>query len=146
MTKEEEARKLFREGYNCAQSVLIPFAEEIGLSREQAARLASSFGGGMGKMREVCGAVSSLFMIKGLLEGYAEPDDEAKAAQYAHIRAMAEQFKAEHGSILCRELVRKAADKLPPEARTEAYYAHRPCEKFVGTAAAMAEEILQKHS
>ncbi len=142
--KEEKARELFREGYNCCQAVLGAFCEEVGLEFETAMRLASSFGAGMGRLREVCGAVSALFMIAGLLEGYVAPDDdEQKAAHYARIQTLAKEFQEKHGTILCRELLKRTAEVPKPEKRTEAYYAERPCAAFVGEAARLAENLLK---
>lgn len=144
--KKTEARELFKEGYNCAQSVLGAFSEEVGLSRENAFKLASSFGGGMGRLREVCGAVSAMFMIISLKEGYTSPtDNAAKAEQYKKIQALAEKFKSENETIICRELLENVKTKKgsEPEERTKQYYKVRPCEKFVGDAAAIMEDYLK---
>ena len=108
MGKREEAEALFVDGCNCAQAVLCAFEEETGLDHKTAMMLSSSFGGGMGRMREVCGAVSGMFMVAGLLYGYDENSpQEAKAEHYALIRDLAEQFKEKTGSILCRDLLDK---------------------------------------
>ena len=144
MEKREKAANLFREGYNCAQSVVLAFSEEIDLDKKTEAMLSSSFGGGMGRLREVCGAVSGMFILVGLIKGYDKPnDDEAKAAHYALIQRLAEEFRVKNGSIICRELLglTKGTDDFVPEKRTESYYAVRPCEGFV----ADAVEILDHH-
>ncbi len=141
------AEENFKKGYNCAQSVCLAFAEETALSEEIILKLSSSFGGGMGRMREVCGAVSAMFIIAGLLKGYNKPcDDENKTEHYKLIQTLAKEFKTCHGSIICRELLglEKADDEnfsFIPSKRTEKYYAERPCENFVRTA---AEIIAQK--
>jgi len=112
----------FRSGYNCAQSVLLAFCEETGLKKEAAARFASSFGGGMGRMREVCGAVSGMFMVAGLLTGYDDPKDRAaKAALYERVRNLAGQFTEKNGSIICRKLLEgvPATGGGAPGERTE---------------------------
>ena len=141
MTAEEKgtlAKGYFLEGYGCAQSVLIAFCDETGLTKRQAAMLASSFGGGMGRLREVCGAVSGMFMIAGILKGYDDPKAvEEKSEAYARVRALAKAFKAKNGSIICRDLL-KDAEVTPggePEARTEDYYKRRPCACYVEDAA-----------
>ncbi len=136
----------FKKGYNCAQSVCLAFVKETGLSEDVILKLSSSFGGGMGRMREVCGAVSAMFIIAGILKGYNAPnDDEAKTAHYKLIQTLAEEFKARHNSIICRELLGlEKADgedfSFVPSKRTEKYYSERPCENFVRTAA----EIISK--
>ncbi len=147
------ARANFLSGYGCAQAVLLAFADVTGLDDETAARLASSFGGGMGRMREVCGAVSGALMVLGLVEGYSEPKDAAaKSAHYARVRDFAERFKArciereKGGSIVCRELL--AAAGVPheaggeAEARTAAYYDKRPCPDLCAIAATIVQEML----
>lgn len=144
--KREKAEKLFKEGYNCAQAVLAAFAEEAGISEKEALMLASSFGGGMGKLREVCGAVSAMFMIIGFKEGYSSPTDQkAKAEHYKKIQTLAEKFKNENQSIICRELLSsiKTQKSSEPEVRTEQYYKRRPCEKFVGDAAEIIDSFLK---
>lgn len=132
------AKSYFEAGYNCAQSVLLAFREEAGLNQAQATRIASTFGGGMGKMREVCGAVSAMFMVEGLINGYDDPKaKEEKAAVYASVRALAAAFQAENHSIICRELLIdvETAPGNEPEERTQAYYERRPCGCYVESAA-----------
>lgn len=139
----EKAVNNFKEGYNCAQAVLLAFAYEVGLDKETALKLSSSFGGGMGRLREVCGAVSSMFAIAGLKKGYISPvDDEAKTKHYELIQHLAEEFKTKHNTIICRELLglSDGADKPTPSKRTEQYYQERPCEEFIR----FASEIIEK--
>lgn len=146
MNKKEQAESLFLNGYNCAQAVLCAFEKELGLNHKTAMMLASSFGGGMGRMREVCGAVSGMFMVAGLLYGYDETSPkEAKAEHYALIRELAEQFKAKTGSILCRDLLdKKAIVGGLPEERTPEYYQTRPCAYLVGLAAEITENLTNR--
>lgn len=146
MSKREEAEALFLDGCNCAQAVLCAFEKEVGLNHKTAMMLASSFGGGMGRMREVCGAVSGMFMVAGLLYGYDENSPkEAKAEHYALIRDLAEQFKNQTGSILCRDLLdKKAIVGGLPEERTPEYYQTRPCAYLVGLAAEITENLTKK--
>ena len=143
----ENAAENFRKGYNCAQSVFITFAEEFGIDNETALKLSSSFGGGMGRLREVCGAVSSMFAIAGLKEGYISPnDDDAKAKHYELIQNLAHKFKEKYGTIICRELLElpEGADSPVPSKRTEQYYHDRPCEAFVRLAAEIIEQEILK--
>lgn len=148
--REARARENFLAGHNCPQSVVHAFddvLEENGIDPVVALRLASPFGGGMGRMREVCGAVSGMLMILGLVDGYDDPtEDDKKAELYAHVQQLADGFRAEHGTILCRELLRlqkEGADAPTPEKRTEAYYHARPCAEFCATAARLVGEYLE---
>ena len=145
MGKREEAEALFLSGANCAQAVLCAFEKEVGLEHKTAMMLASSFGGGMGRMREVCGAVSGMFMVAGLLYGYDENSPkEAKAEHYELIRNLADRFRDKTGSILCRELLdKKAIVGGLPEERTPEYYKSRPCAYLVGLAAEITENLIK---
>ena len=141
----EKAANNFREGYNCAQSVLLAFANQVGLKEDEALKLASSFGGGMGRLREVCGAVSAMFMIAGILKGYTEPNNDiVKANHYKLIQDLAAEFKLKHGTIICRELLGLDGTEFSPipSARTDEYYKERPCEEFIRCAAEIVEEDL----
>ena len=143
MTHAEKAKAYFEQGYNCSQAVTLAFAEEMGLDTDSAAKLASSFGGGLGRLREVCGCVSGMALAVGALFGYSDPKArEEKADHYALIQKMAEEFKAKNGSIICRELLAGInSDTNPiPEERTESYYKKRPCAELCY----MAAEILER--
>ena len=138
MNKADRAEELFRMGYNCSQSVYAAFAEELGMSVEEAAKRASPFGAGFGKLREVCGAV----LVLGDLCGYQDPTDAAgKQALYALVQQMCGSFEASEGSLICRDLLglAKGEDLAEPAVRTEEYYQSRPC---VG-ACRRAAEILE---
>ena len=133
----------FYEGYNCAQAVFLAFASEFGFDKKTALMMSSSFGGGMGRLREVCGAVSSMFALAGLMYGYTQPnDDDIKKKHYSYIQELAQKFKNKHQSIICRELLdlEEGADNPTPSKRTTEYYASRPCAKFIQTAAKIIEE------
>ena len=105
MNHSELAVENFMRGYSCSQAVVVAFCDVTGMKPQYAARLSSSFGGGMGRMREVCGAVSGMLTVAGLLYGYSTPgDDAAKRAHYTLVQALAGQFREEHGSIICREI------------------------------------------
>ena len=143
----EKAVNNFKSGYNCAQSVFLAFASEFGLDDETALKLSSSFGGGMGRLREVCGAVSSMFAIAGLKKGYTSPnDDDSKTQHYELIQNLAKKFKSKYGTIICRELLElpEGADSPIPSKRTEEYYQTRPCEAFVRHASEIIEQELLK--
>ena len=141
----DRACELFLGGANCAQSVFAAFSEPLGLDEEFCLKISSAFGGGMGRMREVCGAVSGMLMVAGLLRGYAQHNDTDKKAIYELTQSMAERFKKAHGTIICRELL-KLPSSLPespePTKRDEKFYKDRPCIRFVETAALLAEELL----
>ncbi len=141
-----QAAELFLQGYNCAQSVFLAFSDVTGLDNELALRLSSSFGGGLGRMREVCGAVSGMAMVVGLLYGYDKPnDDETKKAHYARVQELAGKFREQAGSIICRELLDHPASDPAPSARTEQYYKDRPCARFVMLAGNILDEYMAQH-
>ena len=144
MDKEQTARQLFKNGYNCAQSVFCTFAQDFGFDFETALKLSSSFGGGMGRLREVCGAVSAMFMIAGLKYGYSSNDnDKAKEKHYELIQKLAKDFENQNGSIICRDLLKLdiKKDSPTPQKRTEAYYKNRPCEELVASACKIIENL-----
>ncbi len=147
ISRADKAEQLFKEGFNCAQAVFIAFCDEMNLDRSTAIKLSSSFGGGMGRLREVCGAVSGMFLVAGALYGYEDPtDSNARASHYALIQDLAGKFKAENGSIICRELLGLTQKKDPPtpESRTPEYYKKRPCAELVKMAAQIMDDEIQK--
>ena len=157
MNHKEIARDLFIEGYNCAQAVFAAFCDVTGLEKDYALRLSSSFGGGMGRMREVCGAVSGMFMVAGILYGYTDPlSDEKKGAHYELIQSLAARFKERTGgdTIICRDLLcmlsvekKAAADTAPtPTPRTDEFYRARPCLRFVECAAELMDELIAERN
>ena len=147
-THVELATELFEEGYNCAQSIAGAFSAEMGMDLQHAVQMASSFGGGMGRLREVCGAVSGMFLVAGALYGYTDPKDKRKKdAHYMLIQDLANQFKTENGTIICRELLGMIGEKVTyiSSPRTGSYYRNRPCEKYVAEAARILEELIVSH-
>ena len=141
-----KAAELFLSGYNCAQSVAVAFHEELGLTEGQAAKMASAFGGGMGRMREVCGAVSGMLLVLSWLYGYDTPgDDASKKVLYTQVQELAAKFREENGSIICREILKNPPSDPNPTPRTADFYAKRPCAKMVMTAARLMEEFLEGH-
>ena len=143
----KKAEELFFEGYNCAQAVFCAFEDRTGMDRSSGARLSCSFGGGMGRLREVCGAVSGALMVLGACEGYDDPKDpEAKKAHYRTVQEFARRFRAEHGSIVCRELLQGCAVKpgAEPEPRSPDFYKKRPCPRLISDAADIAAAMLKE--
>ena len=141
-----KAAELFMEGYNCAQSVAVAFCDVTGLDPEFTARMISSFGGGMGRMREVCGAVSGMLMVAGLLYGYEVPgDDTIKGEHYARVQELAGKFRTINGSVICRELLDNPPSDPNPSPRTAQYYAQRPCVRMVMTAADLLDEFIENN-
>ena len=135
----QKAVELFKSGYNCSQSVVAAFADMYGFTQEQSLRMAASFGGGIGRMRETCGAACGLFLVAGLKTGATEAADrEGKAANYAVVQELAAEFKKRNGSLICAELLglkKKEPVSTIPEERTAQYYSKRPCAKMVEEAA-----------
>lgn len=145
MDHAKKAQELFLQGYNCAQAVACAFDDLTGLDLDACARLSSSFGGGMGRMREVCGTVSGALLVLGILRGYDDPeDDQAKAAHYQLVQEYARRFREKNDTIICRELLKDAPVKpgATPEKRSPAFYEQRPCLRLVGEAAEILEEML----
>lgn len=144
-SRVEEAVRTFEEGYNCAQSVFVTYADLFGIDRIQALKLASPMGAGIGRMREVCGAVSAMAMLAGLKQGNTDPKNmDAKEEIYALVREMSDRFEMESGSMICRELLGnlEREESARPQERTEAYYSKRPCSRLIATAAKIIEETI----
>ena len=140
------AAELFLEGFNCAQAVAVAFTDLTGMDKKEAAKLASPFGGGMGRMLEVCGAVSGMFMVLGQLYGYDNSDEDThKKELYRQVQALAEKFREENGSIICREILKNPPSDPNPSPRTAEYYAKRPCCRMVMTAARLMDEFIAQH-
>ncbi len=140
------AAELFLKGYNCAQAVAVAFCDVTGLDESTAAKITSSFGGGMGRMREVCGAVSGMLSVAGFLYGYDDPqDDAAKKAHYALVQELAGKFRERAGSIICREILKNPPSDPNPTPRTEDFYKQRPCARLVVLAAQIMDEYIENH-
>ena len=144
MSRADKAKQYFLDGYNCAQAVVMAFADDIGLDLTTAQRISAPFGGGIGRMREVCGAVSGMAMVEGMMRDAYEPKNTTeKAAQYKLVQELANEYKAENGSIVCRELLGLDRDgnktEPTPSERTEQYYHKRPCAELVYQAAEILE-------
>jgi C_GCAxxG_C_C family probable redox protein len=144
----ERARNYFLEGYNCAQAVVMAFDDIMAMDVEQLARLAAPFGGGMGRMREVCGTVSGMTMVAGAIAPSSDPKNlEERKNNYALVQTFAESFRRENGDIVCRRLlglepmVERNETAMPSE-RTAEYYKKRPCVEYVACAARIVAEYL----
>lgn len=149
MTRKEQAIAYFKEGYNCAQSVFLTFCDLTGFDQKTALRLCAPFGGGLGRQREVCGAVSGMCLVAGALYGYDDANDKAaKAAHYKVVQELCAIFRERAGgSIICRDLLGTEGKSTAstPSDRTEAYYQKRPCAELVGEAADILEKWIREH-
>ena len=144
--KADKAKELFKSGYNCSQAVLGVFCEELGLNFDTAMKISSSFGGGMGRMREVCGTVSGMFMAAGLAYSSSDSSAQNKTEQYKIVQELAKRFKDRNGSIICRELLQGIENSTTPtpSERTETYYKKRPCIELVGDSVEILEQYLKE--
>ncbi len=145
--RAEKANEYFTSGYNCAQSVAAAFADLLPVDETVLLRAASPFGGGVGRLRNMCGAVSGMVLATGFLYGYDNPDDRAvKAEHYATVRELCEQFRARHGSIVCKEILGGNPEVGgEPAERTPAFYGTRPCGRCVYDAAEILEMYIDSH-
>lgn len=146
----ERAQQYFKAGYNCAQAVVMAFDDVMQMSPEELARLVAPFGGGMGRMREVCGTVSGMAFLAGAIKPSADPSNlEERKNNYALVQTFAQTFREENGDIVCRRLlglepaVERTETAMPSE-RTQEYYRKRPCSEYVGCAARIVAEYLAK--
>ena len=146
----EKAVALFKEGYNCSQSVVAAFADMYGFTQEQALKMGASFGGGIGRMRQTCGAACGLFLVAGLETGCTEGHNpQGKEANYKVVQELAEEFRKRNGSLICAELLglaKNAPTPTTPDARNGEYYKKRPCSEYVGCAARIVGEYLNQIS
>ncbi|MDO4940989.1 MAG: C-GCAxxG-C-C family protein [Erysipelotrichaceae bacterium] len=148
MSRGKLALQYFEEGYNCSQAVVLAFADLLDIDFKQAAKLASGFGGGMGRLREVCGAVSGMFMVVDMLYGYDSPDKgEKKKELYSRIQELGLQFEKDNGSLICREIMKLNVkhDDPTPTQRTPDFYQTRPCPNKIFYAANLLEEYINNH-
>ena len=147
VARATRAKELFLEGYNCSQSVAMAYADITELSEEMVAKIAASFGGGMGRLREVCGAVSGMALLAGFISPCSSSGDAtAKKANYALVQHFAEAFRQQNGAIVCRTLLGldHPKDEPTPSARTAEYYKKRPCADLVYDAALIVGKYLQE--
>ena len=149
MTRAEQAREYFKQGYACSQAVALAFADVAGVDEATIAKTMLPFGGGLGRLRLTCGAVSGMIMVLSNKFASTDPNDhEKKKALYALIQKAAGDFREENGSIICRELLglSEGVSSPVPEKRTDTYYKKRPCAELVHCAAAIAEKYLEENN
>ncbi len=148
MTEKEKAGQLFLEGYNCSQSVFTAFSHRFGINEETAKKISAGLGGGVGRQREVCGAVSAAAMVLGCIAAPTDgSDSDSKKHNYELVREFSEKFSAIHGSIICRDML-KGTEKnknAVPDERTAEYYKSRPCLKAVEDAAEILMQMINEH-
>ena len=144
----QRAARLFREGCNCAQAVFLAYMDMTGMDRDTAIRVSASFGGGMGRLREVCGGVSGAIMALGMICAPTDPtDQDAKAEHYRRVQEVARRFREKNDTLICRELLHldeQTQEGARPSERTQAYYDARPCERCVAFCARKAAELLSE--
>lgn len=147
MNRGEIAKEYFLKGYNCSQAVVLSFKDKLNLDESTLLKISSPFGGGMGRLREVCGTVSGMFMVLGLLYGYDEADQDAKKKLYERVQELAKQFELDNGSIVCRELLGLSEKHsiATPDARTSQYYKKRPCPELIYYAANLLDDYINNH-
>ena len=148
MTRREQAMAYFKQGFNCSQSVLRAYSDLFDMPEDELMKAGQSFGGGMGRLREVCGTCSAMFMVAGILYGEeTETDHAIKTEHYKRIQYLAEEFRKKHETIVCRDLLKGLAvtNEPTPEKRSEQYYKVRPCVKFVRTAAEILDRYLEEN-
>lgn len=150
--KGEIAKKLFFEGYNCTQAVVGAFLDDYealhpGCDRNALLAMCQPLGGGMGRLREVCGGVSGMFLVLGMFCGTSDPTDKAgKMSVYSLVQSCAGEYKETHGSIICRELLANAGLSVSvggaPAERTPEFYRKRPCPEIICDCAKLVAEKL----
>ena len=146
MEHKMKAAELFLNGYNCAQAVAVAFCDVTGLDEKTTAKMVSGFGGGFGRLREVCGAVSGMVFVLGYLYGYdAADNDEIKMQLYTQVQELAASFRETNGSIVCREILKNPPSDPNPTPRTAEYYAKRPCARMVMVAAELMDQFIAQH-
>ncbi len=152
-SRKEKAIELFKKGYNCSQSVVLAYADMLGLDWDLAAKMSASFGGGLGRLRHVCGTVSGMAMVAGMITASSDPKDkEQKKENYEMIQKLTKEFERQNGSIICRELLGLDGGQTTvaegyrtgavPEPRSSEYYKKRPCPELVGQACEILDQML----
>lgn len=148
MSRAEKAKELFKQGYACSQAVAMAFADLTGVNEEDITKLALPFGGGLGRLRLTCGAVSGMAIVVGLLFAEQKTSPENKKEVYAITQTLCERFKAENGSLICEDLLTGANLQVSvggeAEKRSEEYYKKRPCADIVYSAAKILQVYLQE--
>lgn len=148
MTRGDKAQQYFLQGYNCAQAVALAYEDMLTMDKDTIAKLNSGYGGGMGRMREVCGAMSGAVFVMSALFGYSDSaDNNGKKELYSDIQKIGKRFKDENGSVVCRELLgltKNGFDAPTPDKRTDTYYKKRPCKDIVKSSADILEQYINQ--
>ena len=146
VNREEQAAANFLSGCNCAQAVLMAYADVLGLTQEQAAMVAVGHGGGMGRLRLHCGAFSAAVMLAGAIEGSDGAKKEHRPQTYARVQEIYRRFIEVNGTVSCAELLGRAGvpEEPTPEERTPEYYRKRPCERVIRSACRIIDEMLKE--
>ena len=147
MTEKEKARELFLEGYNCSQSVFVAFSHRFGIDESTAKKISAGLGGGLGRQREVCGAVSAAAMVLGDAAAAQDgADQKTKKENYELVREFCDRFREKHGSIICREILMESEKNTgaAPDERTTEYYKKRPCLQVVEDSAEILIQMLSE--
>lgn len=144
----EKARELFKQGYNCSQAVVLAYNDIIPIDKKQLATISAVFGGGMGRLGEVCGSVSGMFMVSSFVVDASNPQEaESKKKSYETVQLLAKQFTQHNGSIVCRELLGLVTkhDEPSPEKKGKEYYKKRPCSEYVGYCAELVGKLINSN-
>ena len=145
MDRAERAAQYFLDGYNCAQSVTMAFSDITGIDESTSAKLAAGFGGGFGRLREVCGAVSGMVMVASYLYGYNSPDPEAQKQCYTMVQQLVQEFQEQTGSMICRDILKNPPSDPNPTPRTAEFYKLRPCARMVMVATQVLDAYIADH-
>lgn len=148
MTEKERATALFMEGYNCSQSVFVAFSSQFGIDEATAKKISAGLGGGLGRQREVCGAISAASMVLGdIVSAQEGADQESKKKNYELVRELCNRFTQKHGTIICREMIKDLAKNkgAAPDERTAEYYQKRPCLRVIGDVSEILTDMLEEN-
>ena len=148
MTRREKALEIFKAEHNCSQTIVLTFSDMIDMDAVLLARMAQPLGGGVGRLRNICGAVSGMAMVLGALYGREpDPDQEGKKLVYSYVQECAAEFEKIYGTVICKDLLEIVEVKKDPvpQKRDEEYYATRPCARIVEDAAEILERFIETH-
>ena len=147
MDRPKLAHELFLQGCNCSQAVLCAFEDLTCMEHDTALKISCSFGGGMGRLREVCGAVSGMLMAAGMIYGYSDVSDPSlKSEHYRLVQRLCKQFSDESGSIICRDLLGLSGPSDPESPqRTAEFYQTRPCPHLIMLAVKILDDYVKEH-
>ncbi len=148
MDKKELAESYFLKGYSCSQAIILSFKDYVkNIDEKTLLKISSPLGGGLGRLRQTCGAFSTACLVLGYLYGNDSNDIKKKEEIYKRVHELAESFKKEFGTISCKEILNFKDDKTSyvPDKRTTEYYKTRPCKYVIGYTAKILEEYIKSH-